>query len=276
MLDALTLDFARATISATGLGRDSIPDLLSVSLSATDRVGHEFGPLSREQLDNLLRLDRQLEEFFTFLDSTVGRDRWLVALLADHGAGFAPEDLQASGDTTARRWTPEEAAALGAARSRAGPSIQGGADPEQTVAALESLDFVSDAWTLEQLLEDPPADSFSLLLSRSVYPGRVSGDFGGQGVLVRYEENWVSRARGVGHGSPYWFDRHVPMIFMGPGISAGRESLRVSTVDLAPTLARLLRIPFPDDLDGIPLEDVIGERPAARAAAIGARPDADD
>src|SRR5919112_812140 len=91
ILDAVTLDFAETMVRSLGLGRDEVPDFLNVSLSQTDRLGHPYGPLSREQLDNLLRLDRELGEFFTFLDTAVGAGRWVVALSADHGSLVAPE-----------------------------------------------------------------------------------------------------------------------------------------------------------------------------------------
>src|SRR4029079_9973615 len=97
-LDRATFEMAERMVSSLGLGRDAAPDYLNVSLSATDRVGHRFGPLSREQLDNLLRLDRELGQFFDFLDRTVGRNRWTVALSADHGVLDSPEDLVAHGE----------------------------------------------------------------------------------------------------------------------------------------------------------------------------------
>jgi arylsulfatase A-like enzyme len=257
MLDDLTLEFAEAMVSAAGLGRDEVPDFLNVSLSATDRVGHDFGPYSREQLDNLLRLDRELGEFFDFLDETVGEDDWVAALSADHGAAVAPEDLAAAGLTTSRRWTPGEAAALDSIRARADRLTADAATPGRTVAALESLDFVEDAWTIEELLENPPADSFAVLMSRSVYPRRANKDFGRQGVEVLFDPGWMDRLRGSEHGTPHWYDRHVPMVFLGPGIPAGRDSTRASTTDFAPTLAALLGLPVPDGLDGAPLEGVL-------------------
>ena len=88
--------------------------------------------------------------------------------------------------------------------------------------------------------ENPsPADSFATLFRRSLYPGRVGGDFGRWGVEVRYAEGFLSNVRGTSHGRPYWYDRHVPLIFLGPGVARGRDTTRASTADVAPTLARL-------------------------------------
>ena len=105
-------------VTSLGLGRDDAPDFLNVSLSQTDRIGHSFGPLSREQLDNLLRLDRELGEFFTFLDRTVGAGRWVVGLSADHGSLVSPETPW-PGERPGRRGTAEEKATLRATRDTA-------------------------------------------------------------------------------------------------------------------------------------------------------------
>jgi arylsulfatase A-like enzyme len=99
-----------------------------------------------------------------------------------------------------------------------------------------------------------PADSFAVLMRRSLYPGRFAGPFSRYGVERRLASGILGNERtGTTHGSPYWYDRHVPMIFMGPGIRAGRVDNRVSTVDFAPTLASYVRVKYPNDLDGKPL-----------------------
>jgi len=115
MLDAATLDYAKTLVTSLQLGRDEHPDFLNVSLSQTDRVGHAYGPMSREQLDNLLSLDRALGSFFAFLDKRVGAGRWVVGLSADHGSLLAPETLPQPGESLAgRRATREERTALSA------------------------------------------------------------------------------------------------------------------------------------------------------------------
>jgi predicted AlkP superfamily pyrophosphatase or phosphodiesterase len=257
MLDAMTLEFAQHMVRSLSLGRDDAPDFLNVSLSQTDRIGHAYGPLSREQLDNLLRLDRALGEFFTFLDRTVGAGRWAAALSADHGALSAPETLPQPGEpATGRRVTAAERRALSEILSDSGESSA--ESPESIAAALKRLPIVADAWTHEQLLRAAPADSFAVLARRSLYPGRAAAEASKHGVEVRFVEGLMFSARGSGHGTTYWYDRHVPMMFMGAGITAGRDTTRASTTDFAPTLARLLRVPVPGDLDGRALADVVG------------------
>jgi predicted AlkP superfamily pyrophosphatase or phosphodiesterase len=261
ILDALTLDYAKTMVQSLGLGKDDAPDFLNVSLSQTDRVGHAYGPTSREQLDNLLRLDRELGEFFTFLDNTVGAGKWVVALSADHGALSAPETLPQPGEpATGHRATEDDRSALSAILPDPERSPNPPGTPDQIVAKLKQLPFVADAYTHESLLRGTLADSFAVLERRSLYPGRAAAEGSKLGVEIRYAPGFLFSVRGSGHGTPYWYDRHVPMMFMGPGIAAGRDSTRAATVDFAPTLARVLGITAPGDLDGKPLAGVVDRR----------------
>ena len=257
MLDAATLDLARVIVQQAGLGRDAVPDFLNVSLSQTDRVGHDFGPLSREQLDNLLRLDRALADFFAFLDATVGEGRWMAALSADHGVLVTGQDLRTRDRSSARRWTPEEEAAFEAFCPEDPRSAGATARSPRLVDSLAGFDFVAEVYSHGDLLRGQP-DSFAVLELRSLYPGRARDACSPWGVEVRFDPWFLDRGLGGGHGTPYWYDRHVPMIFLGPGIAAGRDRTRASTTDFAPTLAWLLGTPFPDDLDGAPLASVGG------------------
>lgn len=248
-LDAATIELAEAMVTNLGLGRDDAPDFLNVSASATDRVGHAYGPASREQLDNLLRLDRELGQFFDFLDSTVGRGRWTVMLTADHGVLDSPEDLQARGQY-GHRLTAAELAKLDSLRIEADKATDPAAAGVRLRDQLKKLPIVGDAWTHEQLDHGQPADSFEVLQRNSRSPGREEGLFSREGVEIRFVPGLLNVPRGSSHGTPYYYDRHVPMIFMGPGIQRGRDSSRARTVDFAPTIAWMLGIPYPDDLDG--------------------------
>jgi len=97
MGDELTLDFAKALVEAEKIGFGPGVDFLAISFSATDYVGHLYGPSSLEAEDNLLRLDRILAELFRFIDERVGLDRTLIVLSADHGGPEAPEVMQELG-----------------------------------------------------------------------------------------------------------------------------------------------------------------------------------
>ena len=249
LADAATLEFAETMVRELSLGADGAVDLLAISLSQTDAVGHGFGPFSREQLDNLYLLDRRLGAFFTFLDTTVGRDRWMVALSADHGVMTPPEDPRAAAGS--RRLERAERAQVQKIITDAG-AAGGGADAiaQRIATELERLPVIADAWTEQELLRGTPSDSFAVLARRSVYPGRAGGIASRQGVEVHLAPLILAGERGTTHGFPYWYDRHVPMLFMGAGIPAGRDPQRAATVDFAPTLARFLGIAHPRDLDG--------------------------
>ena len=184
MLDQATLELARVVVAEEGLGRDSIPDFLGVSLSQTDRIGHDFGPLSREQLDNLLRLDAEMGAFFAFLDSMAGPGRWVLGLSADHGVLVTGHELRVGESGAARRWTPEEEAALEEIQAEA---AAGGRTPVAVAAALEELDYVAEAWTHEELTSGTPADSFAALERNSLYPGRAREEVSRWGVEMRFE-----------------------------------------------------------------------------------------
>jgi len=255
MLDPATLALARTVMLETGAGsRDGRTDFLSVSLSQTDRVGHAFGPLSREQMDNLLRLDRALEAFLEFLDDHVGEGSYVVGLTADHGVMTAPEREEAVGTRLGAEDRAFLESSLGdgvreAQRARAesvAPFI---------VESLEVVSFVGPAYTHETLAAGLPGDSLASLFRHSFVPDRPGGLLSPYGVEMWWSENTLAWTfpRGSTHGSPFYYDRWVPLILMGPGIRAGEEGRPVMPLSLAPTLADLAGIPFPDDLDGEPL-----------------------
>lgn len=251
--DLATMLLARRAAEELQLGRQDHIDYLGISLSQTDAIGHNWGPLSLEQLDNLLRIDRILGQFMTFLDESVGRGRWLLALSADHGIMTAPEYLREQG-IGARRLSGTEL--RGSRAILAG--LADAADAEaraRVIAQAEALPFVADVVTEDELQNrTESADSFIRLLRNAYIPDRSSSSLLRQGVVVRNEEYAISgRSDAATHGSPYYYDRHVPLVFMGPGVSPGTSGDRARTVDLAPTLAALLGLPAPDGLDGVSL-----------------------
>jgi arylsulfatase A-like enzyme len=180
-----------------------------------------------------------------------------MAVTGDHGAVTIPEHLAEDG-LSARRGNREDFASL---RSifRAFQENEGNVEGlgDSLVLELESLPFVADALTVFELTTPPPADSFVVFIRNSYHPDRWIGGYGSQGseVVFRFEERFYasSDSHGTGHGSPYYYDRHVPLVFYGPGVSAGVSHEPVRTVDIAPTLAHLAGIETPPDLDGQPL-----------------------
>lgn len=254
-LDRATLALARAAVEAERLGQDPVPDLLAISLSQTDRVGHAFGPGSREQLDNLLRLDDELGAFFSWLDDEVGVDRWVVAFTSDHGVLEIPEARLEAG-LPGLRLTPDSVETLQRVVDREAARVEGEIESISSPLAraiVDEVPWVARAWSADELagMQVTP-DSFAVLERNSLHAGRPQGLLSRAGVLLHYTPHTLgwSYERGTGHGSPYLYDRQVPLIFLGNGIPARIDSTRASAVDVAPTLARILGISFPGDLDG--------------------------
>ena len=258
--DKAVLELARTAVQELALGSRAAPDYLALGLSQVDRVGHDYGPLSREQLDNLIRLDRGLGEFMDLLDREVGEGAWLMAFTGDHGVIELPEARRDLG-LYGRRISPHELADLISRAEEAADAAgsESGADALERAraaadAALE-LDWVEDAFAWEDLLAGTPTDSLQALFPRSYHPDRALAPLGHLGVGLRTVEGAYSGRypQGTGHGSPFYYDRHVPFILLGPGIPAEHRDDRVSVVDLAPTVAELLGIPYPEGLDGQPI-----------------------
>jgi hypothetical protein len=144
-------------------------------------------------------------------------------------------------------------AVLGRALNRPGREKGGGPAP-LLIEAMEGLPFVGPAYSHDELLSGQPGDSLEVFFRHSFYPGRAGGLLSLYGVEMWWEENVLdwSLPTGTTHGSPYYYDRWVPMIVWGPGVEIGRWDDPVRPLDLGPTLAQLAGIPFPRDLDGQP------------------------
>lgn len=254
MLDDATLRLAKVALVEIGAGtEEGRTDFLSVSLSQTDRVGHPFGPLSREQMDNLLRLDRILGDFLGFLDEQVGEGNYILGFTSDHGVMTVPERLGQGG----RRLTREDRSFLQQVLNQAAEEASQDSNKplaEAMVEHLADIPFVGPAYTHAALESGEALDSIGILYRHSFVPGRAGGLLSTYGVEMWWTENTLdwSLATGTTHGGPYVHDRWVPLILMGPGIRAGVVDAAVRPLDLAPTLASLAGIRFPDDLDGKP------------------------
>jgi predicted AlkP superfamily pyrophosphatase or phosphodiesterase len=255
MLDHATLDVALLAVEEEELGRkDDRTDFLAISFSQTDRIGHAYGPRSREQMDNLLRLDRLLGKLFDVLDRDVGALHYIVGFTSDHGIMDNPERIQGGGLRLQQSHRSELEQALSTAVRQAGMRREL-STAEAIVEAMEPVSFVGPAYTQDQLQNLASRDSLAALFLHSLTPGRLGGLLSRYGVEMWWTENILpwGMPQGTTHGSPYFYDRWVPLILMGPGIEPGSVGERVRPMDLAPTLAALAGIPFPSDLDGRPL-----------------------
>jgi arylsulfatase A-like enzyme len=261
--DGATVALAKEAVRARSLGQRNGTDVLSVVLSQVDEIGHTYGAGSQEQLDNLLRLDQELGDFFAFLDQTVGKQRYLVALTADHGMMDIPECRHDIGLPGKRITGAQVEGLLNSVRgliTRTKGSREQISDA--VVTALNRADFVEVALTLSRVsaVEDS-THPLVRLFRNSCRPDRVprfplfdnemgTSPVGEAGVLVALREGTVVDLAPALHGSPYEYDRHVPLILMGLGVKPGLSNSPAFTIDVAPTLARLAGIRVPEGLDG--------------------------
>lgn len=259
--DRITLDLALEAARRFKLGRGEHSDLLAVSFSATDYIGHRYGPDGAQMRVQLLSLDAELGELFSYLDRRVGRGFYDVALTADHGVTPRPEDPSGQSQGIKRLMYDELGVRLEKALQYQFPSQEPWLINEypniylnRAQAARLGLDWptflrnaVAPMQTAEGVAkvyiggEIDPADPYADAYKRSYMPGR-SGDF-----LVRVSTNVLvtDRPTGADHGSPYPDDTHVPMVFWGPDFKAGRYGERAWVADLAPTCGAVLGVDFP-------------------------------
>jgi predicted AlkP superfamily pyrophosphatase or phosphodiesterase len=276
-LDQVTLEAAEALVSSERLGRGPGVDLLTLSLSATDYVGHAFGSGSMEMQDSLQRTDRRLGAFLEKLRRRVP-DLWVV-LTADHGCLDVPEGLQALGVPASRidgrAWVANLNQRLNARLQLESNPILGQSeanqlyldykaleaaklDAKQVAATLKAMlgeqSEVQFAATREELLNaseslqgDPRTSSLLLRLKNSFHPDR-SGD-----VLIAFKPMtilWKAEPYHMtAHGSPYDYDCRVPLVFWGPW-KQGHRTDPARIVDLAPTLGRELGLAPSPGVDG--------------------------
>ena len=276
--DTLTLGAALAALQSAGIGVDASPDLLAIGLSATDPVGHRFGPFSQEAMDNHLRLDRELGAFLEAVDREVGLDRTVIALTADHGAVPLVEHLLSAGVAaerfdTADLWTRAADAVARCASGAAEEVVEraSGTALYWNEAALEGRG-VSRAEASECLAgwlrEDPRVDA--------VFAAEGTGD--GDGVATLFANSYfegrsphlrlhlkefvyTGTGTGTGHGSAHAYDREVPVLLAGFGIARGRYPGPAGPEDIAPTLSVLLGLPVRLESDSRVLAEALVDSP---------------
>lgn len=273
-LDQVTLDLAQSLMDRYKLGRGAAPDLLAISLSATDYVGHRYGNEGPEACDNLAHLDRALGVFLDRLAAL--KIPVVVALSADHGAIDAAERVSARG-VPARRIATDVLGEVSAQVQKelgleyqpltgdaqqiniAGFGERNAATDAKVAAAairiLKARPEVVAVFTRAEIEaavppRGKPVDELTLAERFNLSSNEHSGD-----IQVAYQPNASGGAPAVfgdyvaGHGSPWNYDRRVPMLFWWPGASGFEQSLPVETVDIAPTLAAVLGVPVPK-IDG--------------------------
>ncbi len=268
-------EFAERAITNENLGHHSGVDLLAVSFSSNDYVGHAVGPDDPAVRDISIRTDRLLGKLLDFVDARAGSGNTLVVLTADHGVAPVPEVNQArkmpGGRLSAPRLSKKISDALTA---RFGPGkwmlassphmpylnlelIQNlkldPAEVERVAAqAASTEEHIARVYTRHDLLNGQvQRDDIGRAMSLGFY-GPRSGD-----LFILQEPYYLFEATGTSHGTPYYYDNHVPIIFLGSGINARWFTNRVAVNDIAPTLAAILEVEQPSGSIGRVLSEML-------------------
>jgi len=281
-LDKILLELGKAAIEGEKLGRRGVPDILSISLSAADRIGHMFGPASKQLQDYYIRLDRYIADFLSYLDQEFGMENILIYLTSDHGAVYNSQYLSDLGvptghdglDIGVNRYIQEKIQAF--LKDKYGVNILL-TYSNQNIYLDHDLIYNNEL-DLEQIRKEIKRFSLTLkpvggaltadVLNRSEftegirakamygYHQKRSGD-----VVVWLNPQTVGGTGGVGttHGSPWTYDTHAPLIFFGYDIQRGESNERVHVSDIASTLSVFLNSPFPSGNIGNPMNDYINK-----------------
>ena len=269
--------FAERAIQAEQLGKRGVTDLLAVSFSSNDYIGHQFGPDSPEVHEISVRTDRLFEKFFAYLDQQVGLDSVLVVLTADHGVAPLPE-AQAARRMPGGRMPPRIvrdtvqaalAKKFGDGNWIVSPSEhslylnldlirQKNLDRAEVnrVAAQAALEIphVFRVYTRERLMNGPALeDQVGRRVMNGFYVRR------GADIYILLEPYWMFGTSGTTHGTTFSYDAHVPVIFMGAGIRPGRYFDSIAVNDIAPTLAAILEVETPSGSVGRVLDEIFGQ-----------------
>ncbi len=276
MMNEVMVEFAKAAIEGEQLGKDDVPDLLSISFSALDRTYHLYGPNSWEMQDHLARLDKQLGDLLAAAEKAAGgKSNLLVVLTADHGGANIPEEWASMGLDGVRVAPANIQKALNDELEKrfALPSL---------VTAIEETDIYLDLKVIEGKKLDPAVvrraaaaflqrlpdlqtaisrDDIGLLdpaglgkaLSNSFHPER-SGDVL---MVLRPFHVLESEKAGTSHGTPWSYDSDVPIFLFGKSVKPGIYSSTVYPVDLAPTMSAILEMGAPASNEGVVLFEAL-------------------
>lgn len=280
--------FAERAVAGERLGERGVTDVLTLSFSANDHVGHRVGPDAPEVHDISVKTDQVIGKLFRYLGERLGLQNVLVVFTADHGVAPVPELNQARNMPGGRlapgtvkdtvqaalvkkygegNWivSPGEYAIylnLDLIRQK---NLDRAAVNQTAAEAALSVSHVVRVYTREQLMNGA--------IQNDVLGRRMMNGFQmqrGADLLVLLEPYWLSGAHGTSHGTPYGYDAHVPVIFMGPGIRAGRFDETIAVNDIAPTLATLLEIETPSGSSGRVLAEIFAHPPHSQTAKSGA------
>mgnify|MGYP005990053015 CR=1 FL=1 len=274
--NSITTDFAKAAIEGENLGKSDHTDFLAISYSSTDYVGHQFGVASKEIEDTYLRLDKDLAELFSYLDTKVGKGNYTLFLTADHAAVDVPSYLQSlkipAHYVSSRKFkafvnnfTLKEFKSADLVENIS--NFQIFLDKEKITSLKLDVDVVTQKIAEEVIhfeniykvvtaktLQTTTFTDGILQNLQQGYNQKFSGDI----LLIPYPATISSTSRkGTTHGSGYSYDTHIPIIFYGNGIKQGNSKKAYTITDIAPTVANLLQIEFPNGTTGKIVDEVL-------------------
>ena len=276
--NSLTVDFAREVIQQEQLGTDALTDMLCMSFSSTDYIGHQFGIHAMETQDCYLRLDEELSVFLRYLDEKVGKGNYTVFLSADHGGAPTPSytaKRKAIGgywksdklelfleDTLAKRygegdWVLNESNQNVFLNHRLIQTKRLSAKEIQYEVAQLCLTFpeVMNAYTASDLSQSRGGELVKNMIQQG-FDAKRSGD-----VIYTLDPGYIEYGMsGTTHGSPFTYDTHVPAIFFGYGVESGETFARQSITDIAPTVSMMCGVSLPDATTGEPIEKAIRKK----------------
>ncbi|HEY9117004.1 MAG TPA: alkaline phosphatase PafA [Roseivirga sp.] len=272
--NTILADLAIDAINAEKLGADEITDFLAVSFSSTDYIGHNFGPHSKEVHDTYIRLDKDIERLLNELDAKVGKGNYVVFLSADHAVAensIHMKDLGFKSDNINSRAVSQFLTnALNEKFGEAEWLESGGTDiflnhdvvksknlnlyELQLFVAQEAMKFQGIYLAIPgiDLTRNSYTQHIQSLIQNGYHP-KESGD-----VKLVLEPAWQSGgSKGTGHGNPWRYDTHIPIIFYGWGVKAGSSVREMHITDIAPTVSMLLNIRLPSGSTGQPIAEAI-------------------
>ena len=271
----ITTEMALAAIIGEKLGEDEITDFLALSYSSPDYIGHQFGPMSVEVQDNYLRLDQDIAQLLTYLESKFGKDEVLIFITADHGAVDVPQFLidnhipagyfdkkKMAADLKAfclTKWNTDLIENISNGNVFLNHEIitknnLNASQVEQEIANyLLTFEGISQTFTANTLKTTVITENIAANIQRGFSQSR-SGD-----VIYVLASGWINDGykTGTTHGSPYHYDTHVPLLWYGHQIPKGETTKKVVIPDIAATLAVLLNINAPSACTGNPIKDLI-------------------
>jgi Type I phosphodiesterase / nucleotide pyrophosphatase len=270
--NSLTTSFAIRLIEKEKLGKDNITDYLSICYSATDNIGHRFGPSSFEMEDAILRLDDDIKNLLTYINDSIGKKNVLIYFTSAHGISEIPAVLQ-SYHIPAGYFRQDQALQLMRSYLNAvygeGDWVKGYS--ERQVYLNRTL--IEDARIPIEDVQKKVARflvQFSGVAAAYPYSAFEANDFGNGNlkriinnfnsqrsgdVIVTLNPGWIERDGDyvTNHNSPYEYDSHVPLIWYGWTVNRSSISRKVNMTDIAATLSVLCKIPYPNACTGEPL-----------------------